>query len=253
MIRALLAVALVLPLSACANASALPCDALPQEAASKPVEANGTVFCFVHARPQDEAPGSAPSGPAAISVYASRQGAPATFVYELPYSGTDSVVDDAFLANGRSAGEQVVIIHSSDAPSTFEITGKLHDVTVLDVSGKHPVVSEKARKFFDIGGDVADASGNITFHYPYKTRQPVIAALDSPIFNASASNPVAAQVKDKAFLYPEPDSRVASKAYVIKGDTVSVQDASGGWCQVSYQGKSKAIVRWMQCELLQAP
>lgn len=57
-------------------------------------------------------------------------------------------------------------------------------------------------------------------------------------------------VKGKAFLYPEPNSRNTPKSYLIKGDMVSVEDATSGWCKIRFQAKAKPILKWMDCDLL---
>lgn len=241
--------ALLALLPACAMAG--PCEDLPQPSAARPIQAEGTLFCFVQTRPLDEPQGAGSSMPHAISIFASRKGHPAEFFHELPYSSTASRIDDAFLAPGSGPG-RLVVLHSSDVPSTFEIAGRLHDVTVVDLQPAGPRVNEPARTFFDIGGDITDAKGDVVFRYPYKTRSEVIAALGSPLFAASEATPVKATVSSKASLYPEPDPRIATRSYLIEGDHVATQSASGGWCQIRYKGKSKEITRWMECAKLRA-
>lgn len=246
MIRSLGAALLFFPL--CVHASTKPCDALKLKAASEPVEVGATVFCFVHARPQDEEAGS-PPGPTAIAVYTSSHSAPAKLLYELPYSGTESTIEETFVVSGQGSSKQLIVIHSSDAPSTFDIAGRLYDVTVLNVSPR-PSVDEKAGKFFGLGADLVDQNGSIFFQYPYKDREHVTTAINSPLYRVSDANSVPAEVKSKALLYPEPNSRQATKSYLIKGDLVFIVDATGGWCNVRYKGKSKTIVKWLQCDLL---
>ncbi len=249
MIRNPLVLALLALLPACAMAG--PCEELPQPAAAKPLQAADTVFCFVQTQPLDGPQGAESSVPPAISIFASRKGHPAEFFHELPYSSTASRIDDAFLSPAN-APQHLVVLHSSDVPSTFEISGRLHDVTVVDLQPAGLRVNERARTFFDMGGDITDGKGDVAFQYPYKTRNEVTAALRSPLFSASEATPVKATVSSKAFLYPEPDARIATRSYLIKGDHVTTQSASGGWCQIRYKGKSREITRWMECAKLSA-
>ncbi|KAB7769646.1 hypothetical protein CKY51_05725 [Xanthomonas maliensis] len=148
--------------------------------------------------------------------------------------------------------ERLTIIHSSDTPSTFEISSRLYDVTVIDVADGHAAVSEAGRKFFGIGGDSVSSDGKVNHRYPYKTRDKVIAALNSKIFDLPAGAGLAATVTDKAFLYPEANSRESSKSYLIAGDRVTVLEASTGWCKIRFRSKNTSIIRWLECDRLDA-
>ncbi len=231
------------------QANELRCNVPGLKEASKPVQSKKFFFCFFFTQAEDGTTTATSTDPAAISVYFSSGKAIPEFLYELPYSGTESIIEDAFLVPSRES-ERLAVIHSSDAPSTFEIAGRLYDVTVFDLSGQRPELDSSANKFFDGGGDLSDSNGSVIYYYPYKTREKVISALHSPIYGATPERPASATVTKKSFLYIEPNSREISRTYLIKGDTVSVEDATAGWCNVRYKGNSKPIVKWMQCDFL---
>jgi hypothetical protein len=245
----LLIIALLSGLSFPSQAKEAYCNVPGLKEASKPVQSKKFAFCFFFTPADDGTTTPTSSDPPAISIYFSFDKAPPTLLYELPYSGTESIIEDAFLVPSRES-ERLAIIHSSDKPSTFEIAGRLYDVTVFDLSKSRPEMDLIAKKFFDGGGDLSDPNGSVTYYYPYKTREEVVSALQSPIYGAKSESPLSATVTDKAFLYSEPNSREMSRTYLIKGDVVSVEAATAGWCNVSYQGKSKSIIKWMQCSLL---
>ncbi|QSQ51502.1 hypothetical protein [Xanthomonas translucens] len=244
MIRFLLAAIFSLPLVLHAKESSCGNSALKE--ASKPLYSRDFTFCFLFTTPEE----GVPTDPAAISVYYSSGKTKPVFLYELPYSGTESRIEDAFLVP-TDGGERLAIIHSSDTPSTFEIVSQLYDVTVIDIGRNPPSLNETAKHFFDFGGDFADANGKVIYKYPYKTRDTVIAALKSKIFGIGPNGKLAATVKDKALLYPEPNSREKTKSYLIQGDKVSVEDATSGWCKIRFQAKAKQIVKWMDCSSLE--
>ncbi|MCD7099391.1 hypothetical protein [Stenotrophomonas sp. MMGLT7] len=240
----------LLAFSFSSQASELLCNIPGLKEARKPIQSKKFSFCFFFTSANEGTTTATSTDPEAISVYFSSGKAQPEFLYELPYSGTESIIEDAFLVTGRES-ERIAVIHSSDAPSTFEIAGRLYDVTVFDTSGKRPELDFSANKFFDGGGDLSGPNGNITYRYPYKTREKVISALHSPIYSAASEAPVSAIVTNKAFLYLEPSSREISKTYLIQGDVLSVEDATAGWCNVRYRGKSKSIIKWMHCEFLE--
>lgn len=148
MIRLLLIALFSLPLILQAKEPS--CKKLALKEASNPIYAGDFTFCFLFTPPEE----GVPTDPEAISVYYSPEETAPIFLYELPYSGTESRIDDAFLIP-ENGGERLAVIHSSDTPSTFEIASRLYDVTIIDIDKSRPSLNEKAKRFLILAATFA--------------------------------------------------------------------------------------------------
>ena len=109
-------------------------------------------------------------------------------------------------------------------------------------------------RFFNWGRDFANTQGRPTYLYPYKNKKAVEEVVRSPLFRVvHLSTPVEGVIRDKTFLYgsdSEPSMQSPKNRHLIKGDRVTVKDATPGWCKVLYAGKAKPITAWAQCKTI---
>lgn len=237
--------------AATATATDFTCSDIGRPEAYRPVEVGGITLCFVYTKTQQE-DGQISRPPDGIAVYSISKTEKPKPIYQLPYAGTKGMIDDAFPFFVDSAQEKMLfIVHSFETPKSWDSVSDIYSVSVLRIQDGILVHDQQYSRFFDMGGDLTDDRGRITYIYPYKNRVLVEKAIRSPLFHAvNSSTSIEGTIQEKSFLYggdAEPALQDPKKMYLIKGDRVSVEDATAGWCKVSYQSKMKLIKMWLQC------
>lgn len=228
------------------------CDDIGFEQAYHSVNIRQVIVCFVYTKTPAEKDRQLSRDPDGIAAYSISQSEMPTLMYEFPYAGTKGEINDAFvLSVGSAAEEMLFVIHSVETPRSWDAVSNIYDVTVMRLRRGILVPDEKLSRFFSLGGDLIDAQGRAVYIYPYKERKAVVDSVRSPLFEfVYFSTPVLGVLQEKAFLYSgdgEPSVQDPQKMYLVKGDEVTLEDSTAGWCKVSYSGKKETITRWVQC------
>ena len=229
------------------------CDEVGGGRAYRPVELDGVVACFVYVEIPKEKQEQLSRDPDGIAAYSVSKSEGAMLVYEFPYAGTKGRINDVFsLSVGDVGGKVLFVIHSVEAPKSWDVASDIYDVAVMRVQVGRLVKDEKLSRFFSLGGDLLGAHGRSGYIYPYKERSAVVGVVRSPLFDfLYASSPVVGVVKEETFLYRggvEPSEQDPKGMYLISGDEVMLEDSTAGWCKILYLGGGKEIKRWMQCK-----
>lgn len=254
----ILSVLTFLCLITAANASEL-CGEVGVRIAYEPLMVEGALLCFLYTNntpgPDSNKLSVEPDG---ISILSMAKGRKPKLVYDLPYAGTVGKINDAFvIATNGNQDKRLFVLHSAEAPSTWDAVGDVYDVSVIDV-GKNEIVLDKTlSRFFDMGADIGDSKGRIKFYYPYKDRRSVEKAISSPIFRSvRTSTSVDGVVSGKTLIYGgdlEPANWEPSKKYLLKGSRVTVEDSMGGWCKVSLKKGAEQFRKWLLCDAVVFP
>ncbi|MEF9672782.1 hypothetical protein QNM99_12890 [Pseudomonas sp. PCH446] len=243
---------------ATALASNHTCSDIGLEQAYRPVEIEGITACFVYTETIPQYEGQLSRDPDGISIYSVSKVEEPKRVYEFLYAGTKGKINDVFSLPIEGAHKKLFfVLHSIKKPRPWETVSDIYEVSVIRLQDGALIHDQKLSRFFDWGGDFADAQGRPTYIYPYKDKEAVVEAVRSPLFRiAHLSTPVEGVIQEKSFLYNgdlEPSSRNKTKMYLIKGDRVTVKDVTAGWCKVLYAGKAKPITMWAQCKTINFP
>lgn len=228
------------------------CDDLGRGQAYQPMDFNGSTVCFVFTKTPTEE-GQLSRDPDGIAIYSLSKSEKSRLVYEFPYAGTKGKINDAFAIFVSAASEEMFfVIHSVEAPRAWDVISDVYDVSVFVFEGGALVRDELRSGFFDMGGDMKDNVGELSYVYPYKDKISVSKAVRSILFEvAGMPVPISGVVKEKSFLYgsdTEPVIQEPSRVYLIKGDEVAVEQSMAGWCKVSFVTKVKRVQKWMQCK-----
>ncbi len=241
-------------LSSAANvvASDHECSELGFKQAFSSVNMDRVIACFVYVEENSQHEGQLSRDPDGISMYSMADLGKPVLVYQFPYAGTKGRVNDAFvLSVGGMSGDLLFVIHSMEAPSSWDSISDVYDVSVMRLQDESLVHDKKLSRFFDLGGDIVGVQGGGSYIYPYKDRGSIEKVIRSQLFEVVRSSAsVKGTIKGKAFLYEgdaEPVIQDASKMYLVKGDQVAVVDAMAGWCKVIYSAKAKILTMWVQC------
>lgn len=229
------------------------CDGVGLREAYKFVDAHGVKACLVYTQEGAQTEGVSSRGPDRISLYSAMSPDDLKFVYAFPYGGTEGKILDAFfLPVGGRDEELLFVMYRIESPKLWKSVSDIYGVSVFRREGDALLLDEKLTLFFDFRADTVDKQGRSTYVYPYKVKSSVEKAVGSPLFHAViAKNKIAGSILEKTFLYDggsEPLLQSLPKAYLIKGDSVLVEDAKSGWCRVSYQTKVEMITKWVQCK-----
>jgi hypothetical protein len=248
MIRTLPVIGLFL-LSAHTYAESLECAKLGATAAHPPLVADRVVMCMTF----EPVTHQGFSEPPEIAVYAAYENTTPEKIYTLPDARTQSVIESAF--TGTLAGEQIfLVLYRMSTPSTWEFTSDIYGVSAFRVVNSALAHDAALSRFFDMGGDRSASNTSFSYTYPYKTRDSINRALSTRLLRSlMANSSLSGTVITKAFLYEggdEPDVLPLSKMYLLKGDHVTVQDATAGWCKIKYVKKADTINKWMRCSAL---
>jgi hypothetical protein len=236
-----------------AIASGDECGGIGLLQAHKSTVLHGSSVCFVYSKTSSQDGLKLSRDPDEISLYAISESERPELLYEFPYAGTQGKINDVFfLAIEGAAEEMLFVIHSMQSPKSWDTKSDIYDVSVIRHQGGILIRDQKLSRFFDLGGDLVDTQGKSTYLYPYKDKKSVEGAVRSALFRAiNSSTKIMGTVQEKTFLYAgdsEPALQDPKKAYLIKGDQVTLADSMAGWCKILYQGKAKLITRWAQCK-----
>jgi len=230
------------------------CNNMGLRTAYNPLKIDGSLMCFLYTPNTSEKSGnSLSSDPDGISLYSSTTNGQAEFLYELAYAGTKNEIKDAFLSSVNGE-KRLFVIHSMEAPSSWDIVDDLYNVSVINFDGENFAVDLRLSRFFDLGGDSMDDQGKLKYIYPYKDKASVENAIRSPIFKSvETSTPISAIVREKTALYGgdlEPATWDVSQRYASKNDRVTLEDSMAGWCKVSYTAEIAPIRMWLICDAI---
>ena len=235
-----------------ATASERDCNELGLKQAFSPMWVQEVKACFLYTETDTQQMNQLSREPDGISVYSLSGSKKFTLVYDFPYAGTRAEIDDAFFISVDEYDEMLFVIHRVETPSSWDAVSDLYDVGVMKLKDGALVKDQALSRFFDLGGDLVDPQGKLSFIYPYKDKKSVENAVRSPLFRTvSSSSLIRGTINEKTFLYggdAEPAVQDPSKKYLIKGDQVSVEDSVAGWCKVSYATNAKTISMWVQCK-----
>lgn len=254
MIKTLLAIFFLLSLEA-ATANTEACSGIGIAQAYESINLHGTFACFVYSQTGTNDEQQLSRDPDGISVYEYSEIGKPKLVYELPYAGTDGIIHDAFLIPDEGTDEDMLfVIHSFKTPKSWDAVSDIYSVSVIKTLNGSLVRDSTLSRFFDLGGDLIDAHGRVTYTYPYKDKKSVEDSVRSSLFKAVRSGvKIKGTIQEKAFLYTgssEPSAPDPKKSYLIKGDQITLEDSIAGWCKILYQGKNALISKWMQCRYI---
>ncbi|QXH49158.1 hypothetical protein KSS94_14455 [Pseudomonas fakonensis] len=170
---------------------------------------------------------------------------------ELPYLAEPGKVADAFWAEDAQ-GEFLVVMHAvpvNSYPGLIYSTD-YYSILLYRRGSQGLALDERSSAYFGHGADVIGDDETLLFSYPYKHRNGVLKALQSPFYDNWLQGRLATlEVRaQKALIYS--DASVASKTgmYLIAGDQVKVTGIAGGWVEMEYlTAKQKLIKGAMLC------
>jgi hypothetical protein len=229
------------------------CSSIGLSEAYKFIDAYGVKACLVYTQEGAQTLGVSSRGPDRISLYSAMSPDDLKFVYAFPYGGTEGKIIDAFfLPVGGRDEELLFVMYRIGAPKLWNSVSDIYGVSVFRREGDALLLDEKSTLFFDLRADTVDKQGRSTYVYPYKVKSSVEKAVGSPLFHSVISkNKIAGSILEKTFLYDGASESLLQNShntYLVKGDNVLVEDATAGWCKVSYQAKIKMITKWAQCK-----
>lgn len=229
------------------------CDEVGMRQAYQSVNLVETTACFVYKKTPAEKEGQLSRDPDGIAIYSYSKSGGKNFIYEFPYAGTKGRINDAFVLFVSSVSKEMLfVIHSIEAPKAWDVLSDVYDVSVFVFEGGDLVRDEAYSGFFDMGGDMNNAEGLLSYVYPYKNKGSIENVVRSALFEVAGVSPfVGGVVTEKSFLYGgdfEPLIQEPSRMYLIKGDEVKVEASMAGWCKVSHITKIKPNTMWVQCK-----
>jgi hypothetical protein len=236
-----------------AGASQNDCSALGLEQAFPAIGKEAVAVCFLYTKTPPDYEGQKSQNPDGIAVYSVAAAATPTNVYELPYAGTVSEINEVFVWEGVGGEQLVFVLYSFVAPMPWDVIGDIYGVAVVRIEGKSAIEDAKLTRFFGFGGDLISSGGQVSYVYPYKDKAALQKVIRSELFRAvSVSEPARGKILERAALFggeAEPDRHAPTKMYLIAGDRVSVVDSTEGWCKISYLAAKKAV-KWLDCKLI---
>lgn len=226
------------------------CDGIGNGQAHKALSMGGMTACIVYEKAPILKDGQLSRDPDGLAIYSVSKSGAQKLIYEFAYAGTTGKINDVFvLYDDATSNEILFVIHSIEAPRSWDVLSDVYDVNVF-VLMENGLIRDKHRSgFFDMGGDMSGSDGEVSYTYPYKDKESVEMVFRSGLFKVlHAPFAVGGIVKEKSLLYAEPVMQEPSKMYLIKGDQVMIGESMAGWCKVLYRGKTKPITMWMQCK-----
>ncbi|WP_321946977.1 hypothetical protein [Paraburkholderia sp. J10-1] len=215
---------------------------------------NGIV-CFVQ-EPVLNSNTGVPIGEDAISLYYISNGnAPVKAMGRgLLYDESPGKIVDSFPLATDQDNNRIAVIHSVDVRQSLveeNSSGQFYSVSVFVIADNNLRRDERASDWF--GADYSWISNNrrVTYVFPYQTKKDVRRAVDSSFASLmNGDKIISAKVKNKSYLFDLPSIKDETKKYLIAGDKVTVDKATAGWCQISYNGGKKAVQMWLLCSAL---
>lgn len=233
------------------------CEDIHGEQIYQPLAVSQGLICFVQQRALDRASGI-PADTEEINLYLIvRDGKPEKAKGRgLLYDDSPGKIVDAFpLRIGTDGKSKIAVIQSIEIRSSLvepNSSGKFYSVAIFDQSETSLQRNERASEWFGDGYSKV-TNGNITYEFPYTTRESFEMAKTSPfslLMNRQAAIPV--KIKEKNYLYEGPNIQDRTRKYLTKGDSAMVDKATGGWCRVNYGSKRGPLQMWLMCDALAA-
>jgi len=233
------------------------CSDIHGEQIRQPLLTNPGRICFIKQPILDQASGT-PTDAEEINLYfIPKDGKPEKAKDRgLLYDESPGQIVDAFLLQiGGDDTRKIAIIQSIEIRNSLaepNSSGKYYSVAIFDQSDTSLQRNERASEWFGDGYSKV-TSGDITYEFPYTTRESIEMARTSS-FSLLMARRVAIPVKIKAksYLYEGPNIQDRTKRYLIRGDNAMVDKATGGWCHVNYNGRRGPLQMWLMCDALAA-
>ncbi|MFT4255759.1 MAG: hypothetical protein QM599_02150 [Pseudoxanthomonas sp.] len=217
--------------------------------AYKPVFHQEMAICFVLEDVQPQSAGQLSRDPPVIALYSASSRLGIRRAGELPYPGGTGRVDDVFFLDiDNDDNEEMIVIHSADPPSTWEVVDRLYDVRVFSILSSEVRENDNLSRIFGLGGDQTDSTGKIIYRFPYKNRAAIEKAANSMLGRLTLKGSIPGKMKEKAFFYRDASVLQRSNSYVVPGDSVVITDTTAGWCKATFEGKSKRTTAWLKCD-----
>jgi len=216
---------------------------------------NGTV-CFVQ-EPVLDPKTNASIGAASISLYyIFKQNAPIKAQGRgLLYDDTPGKIVDAFASSvDHGQQEKIFVIHEMEVRESLvepNSSGNFYSVAVFSLAGNALRRDERASEWFGADYSWLSDGRREVYKFPFLSRKDILLALRSPLAALiSNDRPISARLKEKTYLFDGPNIRDITKKYFIKGDLVTVNKATAGWCQIKYSAERKPLEMWLACDAL---
>lgn len=182
-------------------------------------------------------------------LYAATPRSSMTKIGALPYPGSTGRIQDVIFLDLNSDGaEEMVVIHSADAPSTWEVIDRVYDPRVFLISEDGVAESQSLSRALGLGGDQINSHDGGLYVYPYKDQASIQAAVDGVVGGLMTHGSIQGTVNSTSFFYTYASVHERSGAYVIEGDPVTIEDTTAGWCKAKYQGETKQTTGWLWCD-----
>jgi len=167
------------------------------------------------------------------------------------FSGVSSpgVIHDVFLLSiAPDLGDRLFVIYRDPHPSRW--FSELYQVAAFQLHEGSLGEDKGVSSFFGLSGDLFH--DGVMHGFPYKSRKEIEKAVNSALFRlVTSSGTVGGTVQGKTYLYediPTADWNSVTSSYLIKGDQVSVTEATVGWCKIIYSAGVKPIEAWVSCD-----
>lgn len=242
--------ALSLLLLATSTSASASCDTPRPGQAHAPLMLGDNTVSFIFQPVFDEQGRALDSEGPQIVVYFREKGKSAVLAGELPYLATTGRIEDAFVQDiDHDNQPDVIVIHSAEVRSQTDFQGPFYSVLAFTRANGSLTLNERVSRWFGSGGDTSQVPGGQPF--PYKTRASIQAASGTSLFDlSSSSHTLTGTIGSKAFLYNSPVPQDKTRKYLVKGDKVTIEDATAGWCKVTYAGNKKPLQMWTHCSAI---
>lgn len=173
----------------------------------------------------------------------------------LLYDDTPGEIVDAFSSRiGHDQQEKVFVIHSMEVRGSFaesNSSGKFYSVSVFDPIGHILRRDERASNWFGADYSWLSDGRSVIYKFPYQSREAVLQAMDSPlVLLMSRDEFIPVILKNKSYLFEDPNVKNKTKKYLIRGDRATVGKVTAGWCQVHYSRGEKPLEMWLMCSAI---
>lgn len=219
------------------------------------IAGNGTI-CFIQ-EPVLDPKTNAKTGSNAISLYLIVSGnAPVKAEGRgLLYDDTPGEIVDAFSSSiGAADRGRVFVIHSMDVRESLvepNSSGKFYSVSVFNQSGNSLWRDDRASDWFGADYSWLSDGRKAIYRFPYQSKKDVQLAMNSPFASLMrVGGSIQVRLKEKSYLFDGPNVKGRTRKYLIKGDRATVDEATAGWCRVTYSGGQRALEMWTPCSSL---
>lgn len=229
------------------------CEKAGARQAHPPLALGSGIVCFIFQPVTDDLGRTLDGEGPQIAVYFTELDKPPVMAGELPYLATTGRIKDAFVLDiDQDKRLDVVVIHSAEVRSETDVRGAFYSVLAFTHKQDGALnLNEQISRWFGSGGDTPQTSGTNGYVFPYKTRASIQAAAALPLFRlSSVSCPLPGTVNTKAPLYHSPVPQDKTKMYLVKGDKVTIEDVTAGWCEATYNGGKKPLQMWLHCSAI---